>query len=78
MATGAFQLWRLDTGNCVGAFDDESAALAEVRAGVRADGREAWANTALLQAGDEAGDIRPIAEGDELVERALVPQRATA
>ncbi|CAA9573762.1 MAG: hypothetical protein AVDCRST_MAG18-2282 [uncultured Thermomicrobiales bacterium] len=71
MTTGAFQMWNLDTGNCFGAYDDEQTGLTEVRAGVAEDGPGAWANAALLRAGEQPDDLRPLAEGRTLVEPAL-------
>jgi hypothetical protein len=72
MAAGSFQLWDLATGNCVGAFDSEAAALAEVRAGVGEDGEASFDAVALLHAGQHPDDIQPIAEGRALVARARV------
>jgi hypothetical protein len=78
MATVSFQLWDLATGNCVGAFDSEAAALAEVRAGVSEDGEASFDAVALLRAGQQPDDIQPIAEGRALVARALIERLPTS
>lgn len=73
MAAAEYELWDLEAGNCIGAYPDEQTALAEVRAGVREDGREVWSQIGLLWAGEHPEDVRRIAEGEALLARALVP-----
>ena len=79
MNTVPYELWDLETGNCLGAYPDETTALAEVRAGVRDDGVAAWASVGLLHRGDGTAETAAIAEGSELIARAqAVPEHATA
>jgi hypothetical protein len=78
MSAGSYQLWDLATGNCVGAFDSEAAALAEVRAGVDEDGEASFDAVALLHAGQRPDEIQPIAEGRALVARALIDTLPTS
>jgi hypothetical protein len=77
MKTLNYELWDLETGNCLGAFGSEAAALAEVRAGVREDGSAAWESVGLLWAGERPGDARRIAAGDELIARAQAMPEAS-
>lgn len=69
MTKGSYQFWDLRTGNCAGAFDNEDAALAEVRAGVAEDGPESFDAVALAHVQDD--DIEDLGQGRVLVDRAL-------
>jgi hypothetical protein len=74
MPIARHQLWNLSTGNCLGAYAEEAAALADVRAGVSADGAdgmEAWLSVGLLKDGILPGNAERIASGSELIGRAL-------
>jgi hypothetical protein len=62
-----YELWDLETGNCLGAYQDEAMALTEVREGVRKDGRAAWMSVGLLRRGDDTSETAAIAEGDDLI-----------
>ena len=73
MAT-TYELWDLDTRNLVAVFDSEAAALASIRADLRAHGRAAVENL-LLGRVEEGGGGGEIAAGEELIARA---QAATA
>ncbi len=64
-----YGLWDLETGNLVGAYDTEDAALAVVRRSVEQWGRESVADLALAR--ESRGRTRALAEGDALAERAL-------
>ena len=72
--SGTYELWDVETGNSIGAFGDEAAALAAVRETWRAPGRLAVQSLALGRE-DERGEFTAIAKGDELIARveALVP-----
>lgn len=69
MAT-VYDLIDLESGNLVGAYDSEDAALAIVRSGDRRYGREAVAALALLRV-DAAGEQRLVADADDLLRRAV-------
>ena len=66
----AFELRRLDTGGLVHEYATEGAALAFLRDVVRIGGREQAACFALNER-DEQGQVRTLAEGAALVQRAL-------
>lgn len=65
-----FELRRLDTGGLVHRYPTEGAALAFVRDVVRIAGRDQAACFALDEA-DSAGNANRIADGVELVRRAV-------
>ncbi len=65
-----FELRRLDTGGLVHGYDTEGTALAFVRDVVRVAGHEQAACFALYEE-DSEGREQPIAEGSDLVWRAL-------
>lgn len=67
---GTYELWNTRTGNIVGAFESEDAALEAVRRTVESYGR-AYAERLLLGREDHHGRSRRVAAGAELVERAL-------
>lgn len=64
-----YEIWDHETGNCIGAYPDQGAALADVRATVRTHGHPAVASLVLLTAPDD-GDGERIAEGRTLVQLA--------
>jgi hypothetical protein len=66
----SYELWNTRTGNLLGAFESEDAALEAVRQALTAYGR-AYAERLLLGREDRRGRSRKIAESTELVERAL-------
>jgi hypothetical protein len=72
-----FELWEISTGNAIGDYQTESAALAVVRETARADGRSAVQTFALVRV-NTRGRATTIATGNELAERALTtgPRRA--
>jgi hypothetical protein len=72
-----YELWEMSTGNLVGAYETESAALRVVAEAIRRYGPASVATLALDDAGPD-GDGRPIAEGDELARRALDADAAAA
>lgn len=75
MKTMSYQLWNLETSNCLGAYAEEAAALTDVRAGVSDDGMEAWLPVGFLKDGILPGNAERIASGSEPIERALsVPE----
>jgi len=61
-----FELVNLSSGNRIGEFDSEEAALRDVRDVVKDRGPKAIAAIALTQE-DDAGNGKILAEGDELV-----------
>jgi hypothetical protein len=63
-----FALWDLETGNLVGAYDTEAAALAVVRSSIEQHGREAAIALALSK--ESHGHANSVATGLALVERA--------
>ena len=65
-----YSLWDLESGNLVGAFPTETAALVEVRDTVRRFGREEALKRALASVND-AGQYHAIAEGQVLIDRAF-------
>jgi len=71
MTVMSCQLWNLHTGKCIGAYPEEAAALADVRAGVSEDGMDAWLSVGLLRDSILPGAAGRIASGPELTERAL-------
>ena len=56
-----FELWDTDAGNMIGAFDTESAALAEVRGLLEENGSEYAADLALARRQADGGT--PVADG---------------
>lgn len=71
MATLDYELWDLAAGDMMGAHPDQASALAEVRAGIRDDGAEAWRDVGLRVIGDTPEESRRIAVGKELMALAL-------
>ena len=67
----SYELWSLSSRNIVADFQTEAAALKAVAVIVQQQGRDA-ALDLLLGAEDDAGRSRPIAQGQDLVDRALV------
>ena len=69
-----YAIWDTDSANLVGSYDTEGEALADVRDAVERFGRDyarAWG--LAIHDGD---DVEKVAEGDELIDRAL--DQATA
>ncbi len=66
-----YELWSLSSRNIVADFETEAAALHAVAVIVQQQGRDA-ALDLLLGVEDDAGRSRPIAQGQDLVDRALV------
>ena len=64
-----YELWDLDTGNCVGMYDTEPEALADVRDTVQRYGREAAVTLGLGRRESET-EFAAVAEGAELLARA--------
>ncbi len=71
---GTYELWNTRTGNMFGAFESEDAALAAVRRAIESHGRS-YAERLLLGREDHSGQSRKIADGAELIERALTAGR---
>jgi hypothetical protein len=70
-----YELWHLDGGSIIGAWDHEDEALAVVLASIQAHGLgsvESW----MLLAGEADGELTTIAEGAALVERAQTAMTA--
>lgn len=61
-----YEVWDYEASNCIGAYPDQRAALADVRATVRKLGPAAVASLVLLTAPDD-GDGERIAAGEDLV-----------
>lgn len=61
-----YEIWDLDSGNRIGEFDSQARALAEVKHALDRHG-EAYVATLLLDAEDDQGHTRLIAEGGDLV-----------
>ncbi len=72
--SSTYELWNTRTGNIVGAFDSEDAALEAVRQAVESYGRD-YAEHLLLGREDRHGRSRRIADSTELVHRALTIRR---
>ena len=68
-----YELWDSDTGNRVGKYSTEEAALGALREDIRRYGRDAQVivSLGLLQRDPDRRQDRLIAEGPALVERAL-------
>ena len=66
-----YELWSLSSRNIVADFETEAAALQAVAVIVQQQGRDA-ALDLLLGVEDDDGRSRPIAQGQDLVDRALV------
>lgn len=62
-----YELWDYDTGNLLGAYDTEQAALTEVRYAIQVDGRDAVATWALLRDDKKSPAKTVVATGAELV-----------
>jgi hypothetical protein len=75
--TTAFHLWDVASGNVLGEFSTEAAALATIARLVRAEGCEAAADLALTAVTGHRAP-RLVAEGSPLAERALKHEAATA
>ena len=71
-ASATFALWDLDTGNLVGVYDSEPAALAVVRAAITAHGTACIDPLALVRE-TRRGRARTIAAGKALAQRAAGP-----
>jgi hypothetical protein len=69
MMSARYELWDHATSNCIGAYADEAAALADVRDTVRRYGKAAAASLVLLTAPDD-GTGRRVAAGMDLIELA--------
>lgn len=65
-----YELWDTESGNCLGAYPDEAAALADVREGIQRDGRETWSEVSLLHASTSESEAALLAEGAALLSRA--------
>jgi hypothetical protein len=64
-----YELWDYATGNCIGAYADQSGAFADVLATIRRYGDDAATSLVLLTAPDD-GEAERIAAGIELIEQA--------
>jgi hypothetical protein len=66
-----YELWDYRTGNCIGAYEDEAAALADVRDTVNRYGAASAANLVLLSTTDDDEEVvERIAASEELIQRA--------
>jgi hypothetical protein len=63
-----YELWDVDAGNMIGAFETEHDALVEVRALIDANGPDYALDLALASRREDGGE--PIAEGAALARRA--------
>lgn len=70
-----FAIWHLETGNMIGDFSTEAAALAAVREEIRANGSP---NALVLQRDGAGGDPEFIASGPALASRALRAEPSSA
>jgi hypothetical protein len=71
-----FELWEMGTGNAIGDYDTEAAALTVVRDTALTHGRASVQTFALVSV-NARGRATTIATGDELADRALAaPKRA--
>jgi len=64
-----YELWDTETGNLIGDYIDEAAALLDVKEGIQTDGGELWLSVALARV-EPGGERIPIAQGTELIARA--------
>jgi hypothetical protein len=69
MASFSFEVWDLQTGNMVDAFDTEAAALAAVRNAIERHGPAYVESWGLAHATTRS--MRSLGEGASLIERAL-------
>lgn len=69
MVSLVHELWDIETGNLLGDYLDEDAALHDVREGIQEDGRDLWSAIALARV-EADGTRNTIAQGDELIARA--------
>lgn len=65
-----YELWDADTGNALGTYDTEDAALQVVRATIKSNGREVVQSVGLLRV-SARGRGELVAQGEDLVARAL-------
>ncbi len=64
----SYTLWDFETGNAIGEYIDEAAALAVVRENIRTHGPSVVHGVALLTT-DQGGDSHLIAQGAALLQR---------
>ncbi len=74
-----FVVWSIESASALATYDTEAGALADVRAAVERHGSDYGAGLALTRE-NRRGDTRTIAQGTELVDRALqtAPHRSRA
>lgn len=65
-----YELWETTSGNLVGTYDTEGAALAVVRRAIDRHGRD-YVDSLALGLEDSRGRSTPVASGPQLAERAL-------
>src|SRR5215208_2465173 len=72
-----YAVWDTETANLVGAHEEEAAALPDVREAVERFGRSYAASWGLSRK-ETDGELTPIADADDLIDRALrTPRRQT-
>ncbi len=76
MSGASYELWELDTGNLVGGYETEAAALVIVRRSIERYGRESVATLGLAR--EARGRTTTIAVGDALATRALAAEASPA
>lgn len=69
-AAVGYELWDAETGNLIGWYPDESAALASVREDVRRLGSASHATVALLRRDEGAAVVTRVAHGEALIRKA--------
>ncbi len=67
MAGDIYEVWDLESGNCLTAFSTEEEALALVRLNLQEHGPEAVSHWAILR--ERRGRSSVVAEGDALIQR---------
>ncbi|HET8524996.1 MAG TPA: hypothetical protein VFL82_17315 [Thermomicrobiales bacterium] len=73
-----YELWDIESGNLINAWESEGEALAEVRAFLDAFGPPAVESWTLLRDDDPDQDLVVVAEGAALAARARAAEPATA
>lgn len=72
-----FELWNTDSGNIVGDFGDQEAALQFVRTSIGSFGPESIASVVLIRESSKIAEPEVIASGDDLVELAWRHRQAS-
>lgn len=68
MSALLYELWDMESGNCLGAYADEVAALSDIREGISRDSVASWVTVGLFRASARDRDAALLAEGRSLID----------